>query len=140
MSKPRRMKYELLCLLATFVMNVGAQRNPSISFISKQRVVNIGDTLELKCQVQDAENYPVAWTKLGRDQHGQIFISKGKTITLPSTRHHIRYEDSDSTYTLVIEKIQEIDVGTYRCEITTGVNTNVSICLFVCLLFANHDS
>ena len=100
-----------------------SQRNPTISFISKNKVVNIGDTLELKCQVQDAESYPVAWTKLGNEQ---VFISKGQSVIIPGHRHHIHYDDKDSTYTLIIDKVQEIDAGTYRCEITTSVNTNVS--------------
>ena len=109
----------------SFIM-INAQRNPTISFISKDKVVNIGDNLELKCQAQDAESYPVAWTKLSpsADQE-QVFISKGQSIIIPSNRHQILYDDRDSTYTLIIEKIQEIDVGIYRCEITTAVNTKI---------------
>lgn len=102
---------------------VFSQRNPSISFISKDKIISIGDTLELKCQVQDADSYPVAWTKLGPNM---VFISKGQSVVIPSNRHRIRYDDKDSTYTLLIEKVQEIDAGTYRCEITTSVNSNVS--------------
>ncbi|XP_017463667.1 PREDICTED: lachesin-like, partial [Rhagoletis zephyria] len=94
-------------------------RNPSISFISKDKVVNIGDQLELKCQVQDAGNYPVQWSKLGSPQ---VTLSTSQTIVTPSTRHHIRYDDRDSTYTLLIDKVQEIDAGTYRCEISIGAS------------------
>lgn len=112
-----------LLLLLWLMPLVSAQRNPSISFISKDKVVNIGDTLELKCQVQDAASYPVAWTKLGRDQ---TFISRGQSVIIPGDRHQILYDDKESIYTLVIRKVQEIDAGIYRCEITTGVNTNVS--------------
>ncbi|KAJ6219526.1 hypothetical protein RDWZM_005338 [Blomia tropicalis] len=111
----------LLFLLCLQLAN--GQRNPTISFISKNKVVNIGDTLELLCQVQDAASYPVAWTKLGREQ---TFISKGQSVVIPGDRHHIFYSEGDSTYKLIIEKIQEIDAGIYRCEITTSVNTNYS--------------
>lgn len=109
--------------LVTVTMVMG-QRNPSISFISKDKVINIGDTLELKCQVQDAASYPVAWTKLGREN---TFISRNTAIVIPGDRHQLVYSDKDSTYTLIIHKVQEIDVGTYRCEITTSVDKNVRI-------------
>lgn len=112
----------LLFVLATGHF-VATQRNPSISFVSKDKVINIGDPLELKCQVQDAEGYPVSWTKL---QPQQTFISKGKAIVVPGNRHQLIYNEKDSTYTLLISKVQETDVGLYRCEITTGVNSNVS--------------
>lgn len=108
-----------LLLLVGFTL---AQRNPSISFISKEKVVNIGDNVQLKCQAQDTDNYPVSWTKLGPEQ---IFISKGQSIIIPSDRHQIVYDQKDSTYTLIINKVQEIDVGIYRCEIKTAVNSEV---------------
>lgn len=115
----------VLLLLAGMVAD--AQRNPSISFISKDKVVNIGDTLELKCQVQDAATYPVSWTILGKTGKDPIFISRGQTIIVPGDRHHLMYEERDSTYTLVVNKVQEIDAGTYRCEVTTSVSGNVSL-------------
>lgn len=111
----------ILSILCLFTLS-NAQRNPSISFISKDKVINIGDPLELKCQVQDAQGYPVSWTKLTPQQ---TFITKGKIIVVPGNRHQIIYNEKDSTYTLRINKIQEIDEGLYRCEITTGVDTNV---------------
>lgn len=39
---------------------VGAQRSPTISFISQEKVVNIGDTVELECTVQYTSDYHVS--------------------------------------------------------------------------------
>lgn len=112
----------LILIVIYLIDSIQSQRNPTISFISKDKVVNIGDNLELKCQAQDAESYPVSWTKLGNEQ---VFISKGQSIIIPSNRHQIVFDQKDSTYTLIINKIQEIDAGIYRCEITTAVNSKV---------------
>lgn len=117
--------YQLLlfCLLQViiFLNLVTGQRNPSISFISKDKVVNIGDQLELKCQVQDAGSYPVQWSKLGSPQ---VTLSTSQMIVTPSTRHHILYDDRENIYTLVIDKVQETDAGTYRCEISIGASSH----------------
>lgn len=122
-----KMFFSIAPLLLFLAIEANAQRNPSISFISKDKVVNIGDTLELKCQVQDAATYPVSWTILGKSGKDPIFISRGQAIIVPGDRHQLFYEERDSTYTLVVNKVQEIDAGTYRCEITTSVSGNVSL-------------
>lgn len=39
---------------------VTTQRSPTISFISQEKVADIGDTVELQCAVQYAKDYHVS--------------------------------------------------------------------------------
>lgn len=103
------------------------QQNPTISFISKERVVSIGDSLEVKCQVQYANEYPVVWNKVNKENpNNHLFISRGSTIMVPESRYSVLFDEKQSIYTLIISKVQEIDAGEYRCEITTGISNKVS--------------
>jgi len=106
---------------------IRAQQSPTISFISKERVVSIGDSLEVHCQVQYAKDYPVVWTKVNKENpNNHLFISRGSTIIIPESRYSVLFDEKQSIYTLVINKVQEIDAGEYRCEITTGISSKVS--------------
>lgn len=48
-----------LSLLHNFLI-VAGQRSPTISFISQEKVADIGDTVELECTVQYSQDYPVS--------------------------------------------------------------------------------
>lgn len=116
-----------LLSLVAFTTAVQAQQNPSISFISKEQVVEIGDTLKLRCITQYAKDYPVHWIKENNEnRNNYLFISKGSTINVPNSRYSIAIEDArehwsaSRTYVLTIDKIQEIDSGRYSCQIITG--------------------
>ena len=64
------------CFLVPF--KAWAQQNPTISYISKERVVNIGDTTELECSVQYAQSYPVLWVRIDpRHPESPTIISTG---------------------------------------------------------------
>lgn len=57
---------------------VNCQSYPEISFISKEKVVNIGDTVQIQCSVQYARDYPIEFLKLNKkDARNYLFISKG---------------------------------------------------------------
>jgi hypothetical protein len=125
----------MLCLLSALlsITCVQSQQNPSISFISKEQVVEIGDTLKLKCVTQYARDYPVHWIKENKEnRHNYLFISKGSTINVPNSRYSIGIEDAQNswsasrTYVLTIDKIQEIDSGSYSCQIITGSAAKVA--------------
>lgn len=107
---------------------ISCQQNPTISFISKEKVVEIGDTLTLICIVQFARDYPVHWIKANvNNSNNYLFISRGSTVNIPNSRYSVKVESSQydsqssqSTYNLIIDKVQETDTGRYSCQIITG--------------------
>lgn len=112
---------------------VFAQQNPSISYISKEQVVEIGDSVELKCTTQYANDYTVTWIKIDPDnQNNNLFISRGQTVNIPHSRYSVRVENPSTlhypatlhypstTLILLIDKIQEVDTGKYSCQIIVG--------------------
>ncbi|XP_022705561.1 lachesin-like [Varroa jacobsoni] len=97
------------------------QQNPTISYISKERVVNIGDTTELECSVQYAQSYPVLWVRIDpRHPESPTIISTGGSVIVPELRFSIRHDDVSSTFSLLISKIQETDTGLYQCQVATS--------------------
>lgn len=110
-----------------YCANVLCQQNPTISFISKEKVVDIGDTVELNCVVAYSKDYPVVWTKINRvNPNNYLFISRGSSVVVPEPRYNVRLEERQSMYVLTISKIQEIDAGPYQCEIITGTSSKVT--------------
>lgn len=73
------------------------------------------------------------WVKTNQDNSNNfLFISRGSTVNIPSSRFSVRVESqpydsisSASTYTLIIDKVQETDSGGYACQIVTGASTKV---------------
>lgn len=113
--------------LAFVISAAIAQQNPSISFISKERVVNIGDTIDLHCSVQYSRGYPVIWAKIDReDPSRNLFISRGSSLSIPDNRYSIRHDEASSTFTLQLSKIQEVDTGTYQCQVVIGTTSRVT--------------
>ncbi|GFT83279.1 lachesin [Nephila pilipes] len=103
-------------LVALSYDSVFAQQNPSISYITKEKYANIGDTIDLHCSVHYASIYPVLWVKI--DDKGQhSIISSGSSQIIPDQRYSIRHDEASSTYTLQITKIQQVDTGLYQCQV-----------------------
>ncbi|XP_013787114.1 lachesin-like isoform X2 [Limulus polyphemus] len=113
--------------ILTYWMSVDAQQNPVISYITKERVVNIGDNVDLQCSVQYASNYPVLWTKIKYENpSSNLFISKDSTLIVPDPRYSIRHDEASKTYTLQISKIQEMDAGIYQCQVLIGSTSKIT--------------
>ncbi|XP_071040811.1 lachesin [Parasteatoda tepidariorum] len=114
--------FTLVVFIFIFACDFGfSQRSPTISFISQEKVVDVGDTVELECQVQYAEDYSVVWVKTNPDQPSdQLFISSNTNQIVPGERYAIRFKDDTKTYVLKINKLQEIDAGLYECQIIIG--------------------
>lgn len=115
------------------IHEVEGQQNPTISFISKEKVVEIGDTLKLSCTVQFSNDYSIHWIKInGENQDNNLFISRGSTVNIPNSRYSVTVDhafspySSSSTYELRIDKIQEVDSGRYSCQIITGSASKVT--------------
>jgi len=117
----------ILTLILLAFDPIFGQQNPTITFISKEKVVNIGDTTELLCTVQYAREYPVVWIRVNRDNPNQyLFISRGTSVLVPESRYSVKYDERKLTNVLTISKVQEIDAGTYSCEIITGSSSKVT--------------
>ncbi|CAG0887216.1 unnamed protein product [Darwinula stevensoni] len=104
-----------------------SQRNPTISYISQEQIINIGGTVEMKCSVQYSRDYAVLWLKLDpRSSSGATPISTGTTLIVPDNRFSLRHDTASSTYTLQIKDIQEADAGTYQCQVLITVQNRIT--------------
>ncbi|KAH9367302.1 hypothetical protein HPB48_011923 [Haemaphysalis longicornis] len=111
---------------------VSCQQSPVISYISKEMVVGIGDTVDLQCSVQYADAYPIIWVKTSTtDPSNNLFISSGSKAVVPDQRFSIRHDEGSNTYTLQITKLQETDSGLYQCQIILGPTSKLSSNVYV---------
>lgn len=79
------------------------QRSPTISYISQEQITDIGGTVELRCAVQYAENYPVLWMRINRNRNNDpLPISTGSTLIIKDSRFSLRHDIASSTYTLQV--------------------------------------
>lgn len=93
--------------------NVG---EPTITYISETKIVDIQGDVELECSTNYAAQFAVVWQKLSKDGGPSTPISHGPSKILPDNRFSLRY-DSASTYKLQIRDIQEEDAGMYQCAV-----------------------
>lgn len=108
------------------------QQNPSIVHITPGQTVNLGDTIDLSCSVQYGANYPIIWTKLSDNPNNPpLFISKDATLSVYDNRYSIRHDESSSTYTLQVSKIQDTDTGTYQCQVVTSSTNRITADTFI---------
>ena len=108
------------------------QQNPSIVHITPGQTINLGDTIDLSCSVQYGSNYPIIWTKLSENPNSPpLFISKDAALTVYDNRYSIRHDDSSSTYTLQVSKIQETDTGIYQCQVVTSATNRITADTFI---------
>ncbi|XP_076310249.1 lachesin-like [Tachypleus tridentatus] len=117
-----------LILRALLYYSVYAQQNPTISFITKEIVVNIGDDVDLECSVEYASQYPVLWAKINyNNPFNNLFVSSDSSKILPDPRYSVvqNTDGTTNTYTLQITKIQEIDAGLYQCQVIIGTNDKI---------------
>lgn len=114
------------------IVAVYGQQNPSIVQITPGQTVDLGDTIDLSCSVQYGANYPIIWTKLSDNPNNPpLFISKNAALTVYDNRYSIRHDDSSSTYTLQVSKIQDTDTGAYQCQVVTSATSRVTADTFI---------
>lgn len=122
----------LLFILGFIIHSAKCQQNPSIVQITPGQTVDLGDTIDLSCSVQYGANYPIIWTKLSDNpNNAPLFISKDAALTVYDNRYSIRHDDSSSTYTLQVSKIQETDTGLYQCQVVTSATSRVTADTFI---------
>uniref|UniRef100_A0AAG5D6L7 Ig-like domain-containing protein n=1 Tax=Anopheles atroparvus TaxID=41427 RepID=A0AAG5D6L7_ANOAO len=113
-------------LAIAFVGPVGAQRTPTISYITQEQIKDIGGTVELECSVLYASDYSVHWIKTSNDRSDVVFLSTGSSLVLKDSRFSLRYDLSSSSYTLQIKDIQETDAGIYQCQVVLSVTNKIT--------------
>lgn len=98
--------------------------NPTITFLSKDQIVNIGDNLELKCNLVDSQGYSIGWTRIDTStQPSRVTtIARGTSMDVPSDRFHASFDPRQSEYVLRIDQINENDAGIYQCQIAQGTS------------------
>jgi len=106
-------------LMGVLPLCLAQDRRPTISFITQPEIVtDIGGTIEMRCNVQYAQDYPVIWMKLDPvDRNNDLPITTGTTLILTDPRFHITYVPDSSSYRLRIEDIQETDGAIYQCQV-----------------------
>lgn len=112
----------LSVFISCLVVVVLSQRFPTISYISQEKVIDIGGSIELECSVQYVREYPVLWYKVDNvDSARSIPLSAGSNLIVKDSRFSLRYDQASSTYTLQIKDIQENDAGKYQCQVLLTV-------------------
>jgi hypothetical protein len=119
--------FAIVCLLI-LQWAPSAIANPTITFISKDQIVNIGDDLELKCNFADPGGYSIGWTRSDTTSSPPrvTTIARGTSLDVPSDRFHASFDTRQSQYILRIDQINENDAGVYQCQIAQGTSTPVT--------------
>lgn len=101
-----------------------ALANPTITFISKDQIVNIGDNLELRCTLADSESYSIGWTRVDKSTSPSrvTTIARGTSLDVPSNRFHVSFDQRQSQYILRIDSLNENDAGLYQCQVAQGTS------------------
>ncbi|XP_033325201.2 septate junction protein lachesin isoform X2 [Megalopta genalis] len=121
------MKTVYTVLVFVLLQTVKGQRTPTISYISQEQIKDIGETVEFRCSVQYAQDYPVIWTKINKDMaNEQLPLSHSSSLIIRDTRFALRYDEATSTFILQVKDIQETDAGFYQCKVLISSNTFVT--------------
>ena len=81
-------------LMGVLPLCLAQDRRPTISFITQPEIVtDIGGTIEMRCNVQYAQDYPVIWMKLDPvDRNNDLPITTGTTLILTDPVNLFDYE------------------------------------------------
>ncbi|XP_067213867.1 lachesin isoform X2 [Linepithema humile] len=120
-----------LTVICALLQIVAGQRTPTISYISQEQIKDIGESVELRCIVQYASDYPILWIKIDKSSNDQVTLSYNQGVALRDSRFSLKHEQASSSYILQIKDIQETDAGLYQCKIqlslTNHINAQVEI-------------
>lgn len=109
-----------------YFLSIGClQAAPTITFITKDQIVNIGDDIELKCTLVESEGFAIEWSRMDPRIASRrvVAIARGPVIDIPSDRFKANYDIRNSQYTLRINQVNENDAGIYQCRIYKGTAT-----------------
>lgn len=84
-------------------VSVAAQRTPTISYISQEQIKDIGETVELQCSVQYAQDYPILWIKVNKENvQEQVTLSTGTALIIRDSRFSLKHDTASTTYILQV--------------------------------------
>lgn len=117
--------YCLVVIFAISIIHEIAEAAPTITFITKDQIVNIGDDVELKCTLFESEGFAIEWSRVDPNLSPRrvVPIARGPTIDIPGGRFRANFDTRSSQYTLRISQINENDAGIYQCRIYKGTST-----------------
>lgn len=97
---------------------------PTITFLTKDQIVNIGDDLELRCSLVDAEGYSIGWSRIDTNFWPEKIttIARGTSLDVPGDRFQVNSDRGQSQYTLRINQVNENDAGIYQCSISQSTS------------------
>lgn len=113
-------------IIILYFLSIGClQAAPTITFITKDQIVNIGDDIELKCTLVESEGFAIEWSRMDPRIASRrvVAIARGPVIDIPSDRFKANYDIRNSQYTLRINQVNENDAGIYQCRIYKGTAT-----------------
>lgn len=96
---------------------------PTITFITKAQIVNIGDDIELKCNLAESEGFAIEWSRSVGFNKRVVPIARGPIIDIASDRFKANLEMRNTQYSLRISQVNENDAGIYQCRIYKGPAT-----------------
>lgn len=124
MQHPLVLPLLLLSFLAVIIHQTLAY--PSITFLTKDQIVNIGDSLELRCDFADNDGFSVGWTRIDASSNRVTTIARGTSLDVPSDRFVAILNGRQSQYSLKISQINENDAGIYQCQVAQGTSMPVT--------------
>lgn len=81
-----------------------AQRTPTISYITQEQIKDIGEVVEFQCSVQYAQEYPVLWIKVNKDNRGDyVTLTSNAGLIIKDSRFSVKYQTETSTYHLQVK-------------------------------------
>lgn len=124
-SIPHLIKCSSIALVFVILATIPIVRaNPTITFITKDQIVNIGDDLELRCNLVDPGGFSIGWTRIDSNSVPSrvTTIARGTNLDVPSDRFHASFEPRQSQYSLRINQVNENDAGIYQCQVAHGTS------------------
>jgi len=108
-----------------------ATTQPKVTY-SKKTIGKAGEEITLDCAVEGVdlkgvEGFGVSWAKIDLDKPTNSYpISAGNKILLFSSKYSIDHPADSYKYSLVINKLNEDDTGTYRCTVNFGEDQKIN--------------
>ncbi|XP_037037276.1 lachesin-like [Bradysia coprophila] len=120
------MKYLISLFVIVQICLIHGQDEPTIVKISRNQEKNLGDSIELKCQVANTDDYPVMWLKDRGSKRSPQIISTDTTLAVQEDRYNLNVDKGKTTFSLRIDDLQKRDAGLYRCEIQLSDSNVIS--------------
>lgn len=106
-------------------VNVNGQDLPTIK-VSRNQLRNLGDSTELKCKVENADDNQVIWLKDRGSNKSPQHLSMGQSLVAQDDRFSLKFDRKTSAYIFKIDDLQKKDAGLYKCLIQLSDTNEVS--------------